>query len=249
MKTSLKVKLVALGLMLSATLLSAQVTNTYTYNLSPNANIPDGNPNGILQPINVSGAEGAMLNIQISLDLAGGYNGDLFAYLTGPEGQTAFLLNRTGVVSGDPFGFADAGFNITLDDSGGNPNIHDYGFGGYSVNGSGQVMGIWGSDGRNIDPQSDPNAFEGGGAFEGADTSANLTVFQNGNANGTWNLYIADLVPGGGAASLNNVSLIVTTTAVPEPSTLALTTIGVISLLGWRKRFPFPAITLERCGK
>jgi subtilisin-like proprotein convertase family protein len=224
MKTNMKTKLLVLGLTLSATLLSAQVTNTYTYTSSPGADIPDGSPVGLLDQINVSGAVGTIDNITVSLDIAGGYNGDLYAYLVGPQGQTAILLNRSGLTSGDPFGFADTGFNITLDDSGGNPNIHDYGLGSYSVNGSGQVTGTWGSDGRNIDPQSDPST------FDGAATSANFNVFQNSDANGVWNLYIADLTPGGSTANLNDWSVTITTTATPEPSTLAFAAIGGAAL-------------------
>ena len=86
------------------------------------------------------------------------------------------LLKRTGITVGNPIGYSDAGFNITLDGLAAN-NIHGYSS-SYSINLSGQVTGIWGADGRNIDPQS------GGSLFDTATTSTNLGLFQNTDPNG-----------------------------------------------------------------
>jgi subtilisin-like proprotein convertase family protein len=233
MKTNLKLKIAVLGLILSATLLSAQVTNTYTFSSSPNAEIPDGNPNGILEQLNVSGVDGTIDSIQVNLNILGGYNGDLYAYLAGPQGQTAILLNRPGLTAGDPFGYSDTGFDITLDDNVGLiPNIHYYENGGYSysVNGNDQVTGTWGSDGINIDPQSAPET------FDNTTPSANLTLFDGGDANGTWNLFIADMVPGGGTANLIDFGVVITATATPEPSVLALGILGGAALFFIRRR-------------
>jgi hypothetical protein len=115
-------------------------------------------------------------------------------------------LNRPGITAGNPFGYADAGMNITLTTTAAN-SIHDYGsISGYSLNGT-----TWLADGRNIDPQS------AGTVFDSAATTANLSLFQDGNANGLWTFFIADLSPGGGTANLNNVILTIMT--VPEPQT------------------------------
>lgn len=192
--------------LLSATVLRlpAQVTNSYP--LAPNAGIPDGSPVGLVEHFTVSGLTAPVINIQVLLDITGGFNGDLYAYLVNPQGQLAVLLNRPGITGSNPFGYGDAGFNITLDGLA-SSNFHNYGaVPSYSLNGT-----IWAADGRNIDPQSS------GSAFDAAATAANLSLFQNTDANGVWTFFIADLGAGGGTANLNNVTL--TIMAVPEPQT------------------------------
>ena len=92
----------------------------------------------------------------------------------------------------------------------------------------GQVTGVWGSDGRNIDPQSL------GSVFSGAATSANLGLFQDGNANGVWTFFIADLSPGGGTANLN--SIILTIMTVPEPQTWVMLGGGLAVFFLFRNR-------------
>jgi subtilisin-like proprotein convertase family protein len=215
MNAFIKVKMVGLGLglMLAGASLPAQTISSTNLPVT----LPDGNPDGILETLDVSGLTGGILNVQINLNLIAGYNGDLYAYLVGPSGQMAILLNRPGVTDGDTFGSPDGGLDITLDDVGTNSgNIHDYGFGSYSLNGDGQVTGTWGSDGRNIDPQSAP------GQFDDAPTTNNLTSFIGGDPNGTWSLFIADLAPGDGAATLSGWSMTLTLANVPEPSVTAL---------------------------
>jgi subtilisin-like proprotein convertase family protein len=214
----MKKQVVILVLALTATWLPAQIT-TISYTNSPNVGIADGSPVGLTEQFNVSGVAGSITNVTVQLDITGGFNGDLYAYLVGPQGQLAVLLNRSGVTGSNPFGYSDAGFNITLDSS--SANIHGYG-GGYSTNGLGQVTGTWGSDGRNIDPQS------AGNVFDSASTSSNLGLFQDGNANGVWTFFIADLASGGGTANLNSVVLTIMT--VPEPQTCYLVLTGLLLL-------------------
>ena len=220
----MKTKLTILGLALTATLLPAQTFTTNSYTLNPNVGIADGSPVGVMEQFNVSGASGVITNVQVQLDITGGFNGDLYAYLVGPQGQLAVLVNRPGITGSNPFGYGNGGFNITLDSS--SANIHGYGS-GYTTNGLGQVTGVWGSDGRNIDPQSL------GSVFSGAATSANLGLFQDGNANGVWTFFIADLSPGGGTANLN--SIILTIMTVPEPQTWIILG-GAILLSGFINR-------------
>ena len=124
------------------------VTNNYP---GSSLSIPDGNTVGVMEQFNVSGVDGVIANIQITLDITGGFNGDLYAYLAGPQGQLAVLLNRVGLGTGSPFGNANSGFAITFDDS--SPNIHNYQDGSYSIIG-GHLTGNWAPHGRNIDPQS-----------------------------------------------------------------------------------------------
>src|SRR5471032_3000227 len=85
--------------------------------------IPDNNPSGNASTLGVSGLVAAIANVTVSLDITGGYNGDLYAYLSGPNGGFAVLLNRPGVNGASAFGYSDTGFNITLDDSASNPDI------------------------------------------------------------------------------------------------------------------------------
>jgi subtilisin-like proprotein convertase family protein len=190
-----------------------------------NAAIPDANPVGITQYATFAGLSGLVTNVSVNLNITGGFNGDLYAYLAGPSGQFVVLLNRVGLTSGDPFGYLNTGFNITLDNSG--ANIHNYQSGGYSLNGGGQLTGTWNVDGRNISPLSS------GSAFDAASTSANLTLLNNINPNGTWTLFLSDLSGGGGSTLVSWGLTIVT---VPEPQTWAMLVGGAATLMYFRRR-------------
>ena len=180
--------------------------------------LPDGNPVGVMEQFNVSGVGSSVSNVQVTLDITGGFNGDLYAYLVSPQGQLVVLLNRPGVTSINPFGYGDAGMNITLDGMATN-NIHDYGSTpGYSLSGT-----TWAADGRNVNPLA------AGSILYGTPTTANLSLFQNTDPNGVWTFFIADLGAGGGSASLNNVVLSIMT--VPEPQTWVMLG-GGLAVLG-----------------
>ena len=208
-----------LGLM-ALTGLGQSLTGSYTN--STITAIPDGSPVGVMEQFTVSGLGGSISNVSVSLDITGGFNGDLYAYLVDPQGQMVVLLNRPGVTSLNPFGYSDAGMNITLDGLAVN-NIHDYGSTpGYSLSGT-----TWAADGRNVNPLA------AGGVIYGTPTTANLSLFQNADANGVWTFFIADLGAGGGSASLNNVVLSIMT--VPEPQTWVMLGSG-LCLLGLIRR-------------
>ena len=197
---------------------------TSSYTNSTVTAIPDGNPVGVMEQFNVTSISGSITNVQVTLDITGGFNGDLYAYLVNPQGQFVVLLNRPGVTGSNPFGYSDAGMNITLDSLAGN-NIHDYAIGGpgtYSLSGT-----IWAADGRNMNPQ----AF--GSILYGTSTTANLSLFQNTDANGVWTFFIADLGAGGGSASLNGVILNIMT--VPEPQAWLMLG-GGLAVLGLLQR-------------
>jgi hypothetical protein len=134
------------------------------------------------------------------------------------------LLNRTGVVTGNAFGYSDTGFNIIL--SSGGANIHNYQSSSPTYSG-GQLNGTWAPDGRAIDPQSAPSVFDTAG------TSPDLTVFNSLIPNGTWTLFIADL-SGGGQSTLVSWGLTVVT--VPEPQTWAMIVGGMGVLLAMNRR-------------
>jgi subtilisin-like proprotein convertase family protein len=205
----------------------ARADTVLVYSNSVNAVIPDGNPVGLASSANISyaGPETGIVSVQVALNITGGFNGDLYAYLLGPNGGLAVLLNRAGLTAGNPFGYGDTGFNITLGDGFAN-NIHNYQGVFYSIT-SGQLVGNWTPDGRNINPQST------GAQFDAASTSANLGTFVGSNLNGQWTLFLADLAGGGGNSTLVSWGL---TIAVPEPQTWALLISGGAMLLAMRRR-------------
>ncbi len=191
--------------------------------LFPYVSIPDGNPVGWKDQFTMSGIVGTVADVSVILDINGGYNGDLYAYLVSPQGQMSVLLNRPGVTQDNPFGYGDAGLNITLD-AGAVNNIHDYGL-DYNLNSDGQVTGTWAADGRNIDPQST------GSAFDAAPVDASLNIFlgQSGDAmNGTWTIFLEDTAVGGGSPTLNSFGLEIMT--VPEPHSWVLFGVGLACL-------------------
>ena len=211
----------------------AQIYTTNSYNLatSGTATIPDGNLAGVMETFNVTGVGSLqyITKVTLNLDISGGVNGDLYAYLSGPSGQFAVLLNRVGVsaANNNLTGFGNPGLSVTFDDTASNGNIHNNG------NGITQLTGVWAPDGRNINPQSTP------GLFDSAATTANMAVF-NGlsapNINGAWTLFVADVVAGGGSPTMNLNNALLTITAVPEPGTMALAAVGGLTLLAMRRR-------------
>jgi len=206
---------------------AAWAQQSWSTNVTANTLVPDNDFNGLASSFSVSGLSGAISYVTVTLDVTGGYNGDLYASLVGLNGGFAVLLNRIGVGAANTNGYSDAGFNITLSDSAANGNIHDYEL---VLNPSGgQLTGIWAPDGRNIDPQSAASA------FDSAAVTATLSSFIGNGANGTWGFFIADLSPGGQSTL---VSYGVTILTVPEPQTWMIA--GMAALFGgfmFRDRF------------
>jgi subtilisin-like proprotein convertase family protein len=208
------------ALMLAAGVVSAQTIN-YVYSFSVNQVVPDNSESGIAFSTNLSGMSGSISNVAVTLDIAGGYNGDLYAYLLGPGGDYAVLLNRVGMSSSNADGYADAGFNVTLNDNVGANNIHNYQSVSYVISG-GQLTGVWAADGRTIDPESLP------ALFDGAAASAGLFSFNGANPNDTWTLFLADLSTGGQSTV---VSWGLDVTTVPEPGSTTLLGLGALAFL------------------
>ena len=164
---------------------------------SLNQTISDANPSGITSSLVVSGAGSSVSALTVTLNLSGGYNGDLYGYLS-YNGTLGTLLNRVGTGSGSPiqnaFGYSTAGFNnVTLDDAATGGNIHN-----------------------TQNPGSLPTVSytaDGG----------SLASFNGVNPNGTWTLFFADL-SSGNTSTLNGWSLDIT--AVPEPVNVAMAIFG-----------------------
>ena len=188
-----------------------------------NTAVPDGNPTGLTSTANISTLGGTITSVTVTLDITGGFNGDLYAYLAGPVGGFSVLLNRTGITTGNSFGYNDPGFNVTFSDTA-TTSIHLYQSGSYSLDPTtSQLLGTWAPDGNEINPQSSP------GSFSGSPTTGNdLTSFLGDAANGNWTLFVADMSPGGQSTLVNWGVTVVTT---PEPQTWVMVAGGIGMLL------------------
>jgi len=178
--------------------------------------IQDGNLSGWTGAASVSGLSGSIATVQVNLNVTGGYNGDLYAYLS-YDGKLIPLLNRVGVGAGDSFGYSASGFNnITLADAG-SLNIHSVA--------SPAANGTYLADGRNISPLSAP------GLFDTTSSATFASTFGGMNPNGDWTLFFADASGGGGTSTITSWSLDIIT-AVPEPINVALGVFGGLFLIG-----------------
>jgi len=213
------------GLMVWAGAAWAQTSET-NFTFSVNQLVPDANRNGLFMITNLSITGGTISNVTVSLDISGGYNGDLYAFLSGPNGGFAVLLNRVGVSNdASSFGYGNHGFDLVLSDSAAN-DVHYYQSASYLLNGNGQLTGTWAPDGRNIGPESAPSL------FGSTAPSALLNSFNGTDPNGGWTLFLADLSVGS-QSQLVSWSLDVIT--VPEPSVWAFGIMGLGLLAGIRK--------------
>jgi subtilisin-like proprotein convertase family protein len=166
--------------------------------------VPDNDPNGVAFLFQIDDPPSAMSRVTVSLQLSGGYNGDLYAFLTHGTGF-AVLLNRVGrgwATSAD--GYSDPGLSVTFD-SHVTDDIHRYQDLDPSFDSEGQITGVWGADGRRIDPTSDE------ATFQTASRTSQLDVFHSQNSSGNWTRFVSDL-SSGGVTTLSGWSVM-----VPEP--------------------------------
>jgi hypothetical protein len=181
--------------------------------------IPDGSAVGWSATGTASGYDRYITDVSVNLRMSGGYNGDLYAYLS--YGSVLVpLLNRVGVTSGDAFGYGDSGFyNITLSSAGAN-DIHFYQNSTHTINGNGQLSSpsTWQPDGRAIDPQSAPASFDSASRVD-------FGSYNGMNPNGTWTLFFADL-SAGSQSQLESWTLNISASTVPEPVNVALVVFG-----------------------
>jgi subtilisin-like proprotein convertase family protein len=169
------------------------------------ASIPQGNLSGYSDSLNASGAGSQITDVTVTLNVSGGYNGGLYAYLS-YDGVLVTLLDKVGTgLAGEPqytFGFSTAGFNdITLDDAAtADGSIHDV---------------------ANPVP---------GNSYMPDDGS--LASFNGKNPNGTWTIFFADLTEGGGTSVLDSWSVDITAIAtVPAPMNTSMGLLGALTSL------------------
>jgi len=219
--------LLALGLLISFT----THAGLYSSGTLSGGIIPDGGSSGRVNYYTFSGIyDYNITDVTVTLNVSGGYNGNLYAYLTHGSG-TAVLLNRVGVGASNPLGADGSGLITLILASTAVNNIH-------TSLGS-ETTGTFAPDGRNIDPLSAASA------FDSASTAANFSAFNGTSPNGVWTLYFADVV--GDSVSPNLTSWSLDVTAVPEPVNVALGIFGGISLLVIVVRNPRVRDRLHRC--
>ena len=187
-------------LLLATVLASAFAANAIIYStnwtsgFANSGDVPDNSFSGWSDTRSVSTMPaGTFTSLAVNLQLSGGWNGDLYAYLVHSSGFTV-LLDRIGA---GPFGDSHAGMNVTFVDNGtafgttqGDINLYA---------GVPNPSGLWNPD----------NLGAGGGS---------LTSFLSTSPNGTWSLFIADL-SGGGVSTVSSWGLQMDIVAVPEVET------------------------------
>lgn len=162
--------------------------------------IPDGDFSGWSDQRTLSAfPPGTVSSVAVTLNLSGGWNGDLYAYLVNSSGGFCVLLNHVGTPD-QPLGYSNPGFgpdglgNVFTLSSAGASSVHDYQDHSPAYNGSGQLTGTWLPDASGANP---------GG----------LDSFTS--PGGTWSLFIAD-TSGSGVTTVQNWGLQMDIVAVPE---------------------------------
>ena len=216
-------------ILLLAALMTAVTTQAviYTTNWSSGfvngTTIPDNNLSGWSDTRTVSTMPaGTFIGLSVDLELTGGWNGDLYAYLVHDTGFSV-LLDRVGV--GEPgvsaFGYGDAGMNVNLAATG--TSIHQYG-GGSTFTAA--PTGTWMTD----------------------NTSGSLGSFLSTSPNGTWSLFIADL-SGGGVTTVQSWGLQMDIVAVPEVETWVAAALAGAFGAFWLNRQMFGRVKLGRAAQ
>ncbi len=194
------------------------VTTNFTSGFANSGIIPDGNLAGWSDTRVIGGLSGTIADVNVSINLSGGYNGDLYAY----------LVHSSGKDGGNLFGYGNAGMLVTFDDTGAGGDIHYYG-------GLTTPSGVYEPDARNISPLSSGSVLAG---FDRAGSGAWLSSFTNQSANGSWTLFVADVVSSGSPSSISSWGLSLDLVPVPEASQWAMC--GAMAVFGagyfWRVR-------------
>jgi len=113
--------LTTLTAILTFTAARAEVFSELSTNFIVGTDIPEANPVGLVSRGFVTGLPvGALVtNLTVSLDVSGGYNGSLYAYLVAPNDSTVVLLDQPGVTEDNPFGAGGSGLAVNFTESAG----------------------------------------------------------------------------------------------------------------------------------
>lgn len=202
----------------------AQFTENYSFTIG--AVIPDNDPTGLNSTQTISSLIGSITDVKLTLTIAGGLNGDYFAFLlhsTGNGDGFAVLLNRVGRTAGNADGYADTGFTTVTFDGSSLNDIHLYQ--GVTNPGGGPLTGgTWAVDGRETDPLS---------VLDTDARTALLSSFHTLDASGDWTLFIVDNAQFGQGTL---VSWDLQITGIPEPATWAVGMLALGTLVSRRPR-------------
>jgi subtilisin-like proprotein convertase family protein len=160
----------------------------FSYDFSGiNASIPDNNPSGLSNNQSVNDT-GIIREIQITLNINSGANGDLYVYLAHDD-RISILLNRVGKSTDLPGGYNDPGLHLTIADSAESGDIHTYRqtiFGNNDTSLGGplttDLAGPFQPDGRAVSPFT---------VTADSARTAKLNVFTGQQLSGTWTLFVA----------------------------------------------------------
>lgn len=201
-------------------------------NRSVDLEIPDYDPSGIISVLNFNTGGKLVSSIEVRLEISGGWNGDLYAYLQHSSDSSSVisvLLNRPGRTEANQAGSASSGMEVVFKDEAGldlntaiSGNYGDF------------VSGEYQPDARSADPDEVTN---------NSLRSLYLSGFDGIQADGDWTLFVADL-GGGETSTLSSWGISMVTSdspiaAVPEPSDFLLgavpTCVGGFVLLRRRR--------------
>jgi len=186
-----------------------------------NTAIPDNDPAGLQDTQTLSGFLSTIDFVEVRLSFSAApsdyaFNGDYYVTLQHDSGF-AVLLNRVGRTSTDALGYDDNGFNIAFTLTGDDVHLYRDLTPSYDVNGA--LIGMWGVDGRNVDPDL---------VLDTSPRTSTLASFNGLDPNGNWTVFVADMNQNGNATF---VSWGVNVTVVPEPSVMVLLTLGMLLVL------------------
>jgi subtilisin-like proprotein convertase family protein len=180
--------------------------------------IPDNDSVGVADNRTVSGTSITSIDlITVTLNITGGWNGDLYAYLVHDTGFSV-LLNRPGRTLATPDGSASSGMVVTLEDAAAT-DIHT----GIPMSG-GSFTATFQPDGRNVDPLV---------VLDTTPRTAPLSSFNGLSADGGWTLFVADQSPG---STSTLASWTLNISGIPEPGSTALCGVAAALLLRRRRR-------------
>lgn len=217
-----RITLVTLGLAFATDLPAAVVLSSSTLNTS----IPDGQSAGINSKLTLNAPGQKVENVRVFLEIqgtgiGGAWNGDYYAALV-HDNKRAVLLNRPGLSSLDPVGYADNGFNVTFDDAA-TLDVHRYRQ-SITPNTLQPVTGTWQPDARGDLPHI---------VTVDSIRSQFLAIFDDTPASGDWFLVVADN-EFGGTGRLVRWGLELT--LVPEPVHGVLAIGGGLAAFAWFRR-------------